>query len=220
MAKLSTDNLLDAFKEMTLLELSEFVKQFEETFDVKAAAPVAVAGPAQAGAGGGAEEVEEKDEFDVILEAAGDKKIQVIKEVRTLTSLGLKEAKDLVDGAPKPRTRACEQGVRGEGEGRPGGRRRHGHGQVSRFSSRAARPRGGAAAACWSGVCCPGGRPRLNAAAGPAGPPLPAEKPRYPRQMDAKPLPVCDVSHVPSEADTGAPGLDVLRRRSDAALQL
>ncbi|HEY7014873.1 MAG TPA: 50S ribosomal protein L7/L12 [Streptosporangiaceae bacterium] len=103
MAKLSTDDLLDAFKEMTLLELSEFVKQFEETFDVKAAAPVAVAGPAQAGAGGGAaEEAEEKDEFDVILEAAGDKKIQVIKEVRTLTSLGLKEAKDLVDGAPKP----------------------------------------------------------------------------------------------------------------------
>ena len=102
MAKLSTDDLLDAFKEMTLLELSEFVKQFEETFDVKAAAPVAVAGPAQAGAGGGAaEEAEEKDEFDVILEAAGDKKIQVIKEVRTLTSLGLKEAKDLVDGAPK-----------------------------------------------------------------------------------------------------------------------
>jgi large subunit ribosomal protein L7/L12 len=103
MAKLSNDELLDAFKGMTLLELSEFVKQFEETFDVKAAAPVAVAGPAQAGASGGAaEEVEEKDEFDVILEAAGDKKIQVIKEVRTLTSLGLKEAKDLVDGAPKP----------------------------------------------------------------------------------------------------------------------
>jgi len=103
MAKLSNDQLLDAFKEMTLLELSEFVKQFEDTFDVKAAAPVAVAGPAQAAAGGGAaEEVEEKDEFDVILEAAGEKKIQVIKEVRTLTSLGLKEAKDLVDGAPKP----------------------------------------------------------------------------------------------------------------------
>jgi large subunit ribosomal protein L7/L12 len=104
MAKLSTDDLLDAFKEMTLLELSEFVKQFEDTFDVKAAAPVAVAGPAAAAAGGGAaaEEAEEKDEFDVILEAAGDKKIQVIKEVRTLTSLGLKEAKDLVDGAPKP----------------------------------------------------------------------------------------------------------------------
>jgi len=104
MAKLSSDDLLDAFKEMTLIELSEFVKQFEETFDVKAAAPVAVAGVAAAGAGGGApaEEAEEKDEFDVILEAAGDKKIQVIKEVRTLTSLGLKEAKDLVDGAPKP----------------------------------------------------------------------------------------------------------------------
>jgi large subunit ribosomal protein L7/L12 len=104
MAKLSNDALLDAFKEMTLLELSEFVKQFEDAFDVKAAAPVAVAGPAAAaGAGGGAaEEAEEKDEFDVILEAAGDKKIQVIKEVRTLTSLGLKEAKDLVDGAPKP----------------------------------------------------------------------------------------------------------------------
>jgi large subunit ribosomal protein L7/L12 len=103
MAKLSTDDLLDAFKEMTLLELSEFVKQFEDTFDVKAAAPVAVAAPAQAGAGGGdAAEAEEQDEFDVILEAAGDKKIQVIKEVRTLTSLGLKEAKDLVDGAPKP----------------------------------------------------------------------------------------------------------------------
>ena len=102
MAKLDSAALLDAFKEMTLLELAEFVKQFEETFDVKAAAPVAVAAPAAAGAGGAAEEVEEKDEFDVILEAAGDKKIQVIKEVRTLTSLGLKEAKDLVDGAPKP----------------------------------------------------------------------------------------------------------------------
>jgi large subunit ribosomal protein L7/L12 len=101
MAKLSNDALLDAFKEMTLLELSEFVKQFEEAFDVKAAAPAAVAAPAAPG-GGAAEEVEEKDEFDVILEAAGDKKIQVIKEVRTLTSLGLKEAKDLVDGAPKP----------------------------------------------------------------------------------------------------------------------
>ena len=103
MAKISTDNLLDAFKEMTLLELSEFVKQFEETFDVKAAAPVAVAAaPAAGGAGGAeAEAAEEQDEFDVILDAAGDKKIQVIKEVRTLTSLGLKEAKDLVDGAPK-----------------------------------------------------------------------------------------------------------------------
>ncbi len=102
MAKLSTDELLGAFKEMTLLELSEFVKQFEETFDVKAAAPVAaVAAAAPAGAGA-AEEEEEQDEFDVILEAAGEKKIQVIKEVRSLTSLGLKEAKDLVDGAPKP----------------------------------------------------------------------------------------------------------------------
>ena len=104
MAKLSTDDLLEAFKEMTLIELSEFVKQFEDTFDVKAAAPVAVAAAAPGGGGGGAaaEEAEEKDEFDVVLEAAGDKKIQVVKEVRTLTSLGLKEAKDLVDGAPKP----------------------------------------------------------------------------------------------------------------------
>ena len=102
MAKLSTDELLDAFKEMTLIELSEFVKQFEDTFDVTAAAPVAAAGPAGPAAGAPAEAAEEKDEFDVILEAAGDKKIQVIKEVRTLTSLGLKEAKDLVDGAPKP----------------------------------------------------------------------------------------------------------------------
>ena len=101
MAKMSTDDLLEAFKEMTLLELSEFVKQFEETFDVKAAAPVAVAAPSAGGAGGEAEQAEEQDEFDVILEAAGDKKIQVIKEVRSLTSLGLKEAKDLVDGAPK-----------------------------------------------------------------------------------------------------------------------
>ncbi|MEV4104562.1 50S ribosomal protein L7/L12 [Nonomuraea sp. NPDC049649] len=103
MAKLSTDELLDAFKEMTLLELSEFVKQFEETFDVKAAAPVAAVAAAPAAAGGGGEAAaEEQDEFEVILEAAGDKKIQVIKEIRALTSLGLKEAKDLVDGAPKP----------------------------------------------------------------------------------------------------------------------
>jgi large subunit ribosomal protein L7/L12 len=105
MAKLSTDELLDAFKEMTLLELSEFVKQFEETFGVTAAAPVAVAAAPAAGGGGAAAEAggaAEQDEFDVILESAGDKKIQVIKEVRGLTSLGLKEAKDLVDGAPKP----------------------------------------------------------------------------------------------------------------------
>jgi large subunit ribosomal protein L7/L12 len=101
MAKLSSADLLDAFKEMTLLELSEFVKAFEETFDVKAAAPVAVAAAAGGPAAPAEEAAEEQDEFDVILEAAGDKKIQVIKEVRTLTSLGLKEAKDLVDGAPK-----------------------------------------------------------------------------------------------------------------------
>ncbi len=102
MAKLSTDELLEQFKEMTLIELSEFVKQFEDTFGVTAAAPVAAAAPAAGGAGAGEEAAAEQDEFDVVLEAAGDKKIQVIKEVRTLTSLGLKEAKDLVDGAPKP----------------------------------------------------------------------------------------------------------------------
>ncbi|MGI8954671.1 MAG: 50S ribosomal protein L7/L12 [Nocardioidaceae bacterium] len=103
MAKLSTDELLDSFKEMTLLELSEFVKQFEDTFDVTAAAPAAVAAPAAAAGGtGDAPAAEEQDEFDVVLEAAGDKKIQVIKEVRALTSLGLKEAKDLVEAAPKP----------------------------------------------------------------------------------------------------------------------
>ena len=101
MAKLSTDELLDAFKEMTLIELSEFVKQFEETFGVTAAAPVAVAA-AGAPAGGAPEAAEEQDEFDVVLVAAGEKKINVIKEVRSLTSLGLKEAKDLVDSAPKP----------------------------------------------------------------------------------------------------------------------
>ena len=104
MAKLTTDELLDAFKEMTLLELSDFVKQFEETFDVTAAAPVAVAAaPAAGGGGGGDEAAVEQDEFDVILEAAGEKKVQVIKAVRELVSgLGLKEAKDLVDNAPKP----------------------------------------------------------------------------------------------------------------------
>ena len=99
MAKLSTDELLDAFKEMTLLELSEFVKQFEDTFDVTAAAPVAVAAAAGPAAGGGEAEAEQ-DEFDVILEAAGENKIPVIKEVRALTNLGLKEAKDLVEAAP------------------------------------------------------------------------------------------------------------------------
>ena len=99
MAKLPSDELIEAFKELTLIELSEFVKKFEETFEVTAAAPVAVAA-AGGGAAAPAEEVEEKDSFDVVLEAAGEKKIQVIKEVRTLTSLGLGEAKALVDGAP------------------------------------------------------------------------------------------------------------------------
>src|SRR6188472_575681 len=102
MAKLTTDELLDAFKELTLIELSEFVKQFEETFGVTAAAPVAVAAaPAAGGAGGADAAEEESDEVDVILDTIGDKKIQVIKEVRTLTSLGLKEAKELVEAAPK-----------------------------------------------------------------------------------------------------------------------
>ena len=101
MAKLSTEELIEAFKELTLIELSEFVKQFEETFEVTAAAPVA-ADAAGAPAAAAAEEAEEQTEFDVVLESVGDKKIQVIKEVRALTSLGLKEAKDLVDGAPKP----------------------------------------------------------------------------------------------------------------------
>ncbi len=100
MAKLTTAELIEAFKELTLIELSEFVKAFEETFEVTAAAPAAVAAAPAAGAAA-AEEVEEQSEFDVVLEAAGDKKIQVIKEVRALTSLGLKEAKDLVDEAPK-----------------------------------------------------------------------------------------------------------------------
>ena len=103
MSKLSTTELLDAFKELTLIELSEFVKEFETTFGVTAAAPVAVAAAAPAAGGGDAGPIEEEasDEVDVILEAAGDKKIQVIKEVRSLTSLGLKEAKDLVEAAPK-----------------------------------------------------------------------------------------------------------------------
>jgi large subunit ribosomal protein L7/L12 len=101
MAKLTTDELLDAFKELTLIELSEFVKAFEDTFGVTAAAPVAVAAAPAAGGAGAAEEAAAQDEFDVVLEAAGDKKINVIKEVRALTSLGLKEAKDLVEAAPK-----------------------------------------------------------------------------------------------------------------------
>jgi large subunit ribosomal protein L7/L12 len=121
MAKLSTDELLDTFKEMTLLELSEFVKQFEETFDVKAAAPVAVAA-AGAAPGAPAEEAEVKDEFDVILEGAGDKKIQVIKEVRALTSLGRRRA--------QAAAREGQQGDGRQGQGGPGEGRRLGDGQV------------------------------------------------------------------------------------------
>ena len=102
MATMSTADLLDVFKNMTVLELNDFLKAFEEEFGVTAAAPAVAAAPAAGGGGGEAAVVEEKDEFDVVLIAAGDKKIQVIKEVRSLTSLGLKEAKDLVDGAPKP----------------------------------------------------------------------------------------------------------------------
>ncbi|MDA2977317.1 MAG: 50S ribosomal protein L7/L12 [Actinomycetota bacterium] len=102
MAKIATDDLLSAFKEMTLIELADFVKMFEETFGVTAAAPVAVAAAPAAGGASGDSAAADQDEFDVILEDGGDKKIQVIKEVRTLTNLGLKEAKDLVEGAPKP----------------------------------------------------------------------------------------------------------------------
>ena len=103
MATMTTPELLDVFKNMTVLELNDFLKAFEEEFGVTAAAPVAVAAAPAAGGGGEAAAAEEKDEFDVILDAAGDKKIQVIKEVRALVAgLGLKEAKDLVDGAPKP----------------------------------------------------------------------------------------------------------------------
>ena len=102
MAKLSTDDLIEQFKELTLLELSELVKKFEETFEVTAAAPVAVAAAGGAAAEGGGEAAEEKSSFDVVLTSGGEKKIQVIKEVRALTNLGLKEAKDLVEGAPKP----------------------------------------------------------------------------------------------------------------------
>ena len=122
MAKLSTDELLDAFKEMTLIELSEFVKNFEETFGVTAAAPVAVAAAPGAGAGGGdAAAEEEKDEFDVVLTAAGEKKIAVIKEVRALTSLGLKEAKDLVDGAPKPVLEKVDKATAEQAKAQPEG---------------------------------------------------------------------------------------------------
>ena len=139
MAKLSTDELLDAFKEMTLIELSEFVKQFEDTFDVKAAAPVAVAagGPAAPAA----EVVEEQDEFDVILDADGGKKIQVIKVVRELTGLGLKEAKDLVEAAPKAVLEKANKESRREGQGQARGRGRQGHPQVTRLARQVERVR-------------------------------------------------------------------------------
>lgn len=131
MAKLSTDELLDAFKEMTLLELSDFVKKFEETFEVTAAAPVAVAAAGAAPAGAAVEAAEEQSEFDVILEAAGDKKIGVIKVVREIVSgLGLKEAKDLVDGAPKPLLEKVAKEAADEAKA-AGGRRRHRHRQVA-----------------------------------------------------------------------------------------
>ena len=136
MAKMSTDQLLDTFKEMTLLELSDFVKAFEETFEVTAAAPVAVAAaPGAAGAGAPAEAAEEQSEFDVILEAAGDKKIGVIKVVREIVSgLGLKEAKDLVDGAPKPLLEKVTKEAADEAKGKARGRRRVRHGQVAHAS--------------------------------------------------------------------------------------
>ena len=133
MAKLSTDELLDAFKELTLIELSEFVKEFEETFGVTAAAPVAIAAALAAAGGGAAAEAapEEQDEFDVVLEDAGEKKINVIKEVRTLTSLGLKELGDLVDGTPSKVLEKVNKETRGEGQGDPRGRWRHRHAQVT-----------------------------------------------------------------------------------------
>ena len=131
MAKLTTEELIEQFKELTLIELSEFVKAFEETFDVTAAAPAAVAVAAAPGAAGGEAAAEEKDEFDVILEAAGDKKIQVIKEVRALTSLGLKEAKELVDGAPKPVLEGANKEAAEKAKVAARGRRRHRHPQVS-----------------------------------------------------------------------------------------
>ena len=136
MATMSTEDLLEVFKNMTVLELNEFLKAFEEEFGVTAAAPVAVAAAAGAPAGGGEAAAEEKDEFDVVLTAAGDKKIQVIKVVRELTSLGLKEAKDLVDGAPKPvlEKASKEDAEKAQGQARRGrrpGRAEVAQGQVS-----------------------------------------------------------------------------------------
>ena len=161
MAKMSTDELLDAFKEMTLIELSEFVKQFEETFEVTAAAPVAVAAaPAAGGAAGGGEAAAEQDEFDVVLEAAGDKKIQVIKEVRALTNLGLKEAKDLVESTPEAGPGEGRQGRCRQGQGGPRGRRRHGDAQVAPHCLRTARPFRGRAVRRSGAVAAPSGRVR------------------------------------------------------------
>ncbi len=118
MAKLSTDELIEQFKDLTLMELSELVKKFEETFDVTAQAPVAVAAPGAAAPGEAAAEEEEQTEFDVVLQSAGDKKIQVIKEVRGLTNLGLKEAKDLVESAPKPVLEAVSKEQAEEAKGK------------------------------------------------------------------------------------------------------
>ena len=149
MAKLSTEDLLDAFKELTLLELSEFVKAFEETFDVTAAAPVAVA--AAGGAAAPAEAAEEQSEFDVILEGAGEKKIGVIKVVREIVSgLGLKEAKDLVDSAPKPLLEKVNKDAGRRRQGQARGRRRYGHRQVvsRRTGSRPGSSRSRAAFSC------------------------------------------------------------------------
>ncbi len=130
---LTKDQILDGIAELSVLELSELLKEFEERFGVTAAAPVAVAAAAPAAGGGGdaGGGEEEKSEFDVILTAAGDKKIQVIKEVRSLTSLGLKEAKDLVDGGPQARPREGQQGGRRQGEGPARGGRRHRRAQVA-----------------------------------------------------------------------------------------
>ena len=143
------EDILESIANLSVLELSELLKAFEEKFGVTAAAPVAVAA---AGGGGGAaaEEAEEQDEFDVVLTAAGEKKINVIKEVRSLTNLGLKEAKDLVDNAPKPDPREGFEGRRQQGQGGPRGRRRHRRAQVAP---------GGSARTCRDGRRPPGRRP-------------------------------------------------------------
>ena len=135
------EDILDSIANMTVLELSELLKDFEEKFGVTAAAPVAVAAPPRAGGGGGAAEAEEeKDEFDVVLTEAGDKKIQVIKEVRALTNLGLKEAKDLVDGAPKPVLEKVSKEDAEKAKASPRGGRRQGRAQVARLPCSRRRP--------------------------------------------------------------------------------